>query len=227
MCSTPSPRPSPRSPSDPPPRARHTRHPGFSSTTSATPWLTPCSIHKDRLRSTKVRTHPRKSLESEILTHSRLWSSEVRIPLHCLGFETISDSSCLSFCILVDFSVRPSLYWQDWRTHRCRRWSYHWLHFRKLFNHEVRVPPGRPLIPNSKRTIVHDSLLAGDFLLTPFHPYTWVTPSRTFRGGAGPRGALSTLSQYMLSSAATFGFFLSIGSVSLFPSTPWLVGAVH
>ncbi|KAJ8521793.1 hypothetical protein ONZ45_g1567 [Pleurotus djamor] len=33
------------------------------------------------------------------------------------------------------------------------------------------------------------------------------------RGGAGPRGALSTLSQYMLSSAATFGFFLSIGSV--------------
>jgi len=33
------------------------------------------------------------------------------------------------------------------------------------------------------------------------------------RGGAGPRGAMSTLSQYMLSSAATFGFFLSIGSV--------------
>ncbi|KAF4623982.1 hypothetical protein D9613_002025 [Agrocybe pediades] len=33
------------------------------------------------------------------------------------------------------------------------------------------------------------------------------------RGGAGPRGALSTLSQYMLSSAATFSFFLSIGSV--------------
>lgn len=33
------------------------------------------------------------------------------------------------------------------------------------------------------------------------------------RGGAGPRGVLSTLSQYMLSSAATFGFFLSIGSV--------------
>jgi len=33
------------------------------------------------------------------------------------------------------------------------------------------------------------------------------------RGGAGPRGVLPTLSQYMLSSAATFGFFLSIGSV--------------
>ncbi|KAI0072373.1 hypothetical protein K474DRAFT_1667912 [Panus rudis PR-1116 ss-1] len=33
------------------------------------------------------------------------------------------------------------------------------------------------------------------------------------RGGAGPRGALPTLSQYMLSSAATFGFFLAIGSV--------------
>lgn len=33
------------------------------------------------------------------------------------------------------------------------------------------------------------------------------------RGGAGPRGALATLSQYMLSSAATFGFFLAIGSV--------------
>ncbi|EIN13442.1 hypothetical protein PUNSTDRAFT_78990 [Punctularia strigosozonata HHB-11173 SS5] len=33
------------------------------------------------------------------------------------------------------------------------------------------------------------------------------------RGGAGPRGVMATLSQYMLSSAATFGFFLSIGSV--------------
>ncbi|EIM92097.1 uncharacterized protein STEHIDRAFT_106718 [Stereum hirsutum FP-91666 SS1] len=33
------------------------------------------------------------------------------------------------------------------------------------------------------------------------------------RGGAGPRGALATLSQYMLSSAATFSFFLSVGSV--------------
>jgi len=33
------------------------------------------------------------------------------------------------------------------------------------------------------------------------------------RGGAGPRGALATLSQYMLSSAATFSFFLAIGSV--------------
>ena len=34
------------------------------------------------------------------------------------------------------------------------------------------------------------------------------------RGGAGPRGFLATLSQYMLSSAATFSFFLAIGSVS-------------
>jgi len=34
-----------------------------------------------------------------------------------------------------------------------------------------------------------------------------------FRGGAGPRGFLGTLSQYMLSSAATFSFFLAIGSV--------------
>jgi len=33
------------------------------------------------------------------------------------------------------------------------------------------------------------------------------------RGGAGPRGFLPTLSQYMLSSAATFSFFLAIGSV--------------
>lgn len=35
------------------------------------------------------------------------------------------------------------------------------------------------------------------------------------RNGAGPRGFLATLSQYMLTSAATFGFFLSIGSVSV------------
>lgn len=33
------------------------------------------------------------------------------------------------------------------------------------------------------------------------------------RYGAGPKGFLGTLSQYMLSSAATFGFFMSIGSV--------------
>ncbi|KAJ7596604.1 reactive mitochondrial oxygen species modulator 1-domain-containing protein [Mycena floridula] len=33
------------------------------------------------------------------------------------------------------------------------------------------------------------------------------------RHGPGPRGLLSTLSQYMLSSAATFSFFLAIGSV--------------
>ncbi|RXW18440.1 hypothetical protein EST38_g7403 [Candolleomyces aberdarensis] len=33
------------------------------------------------------------------------------------------------------------------------------------------------------------------------------------RHGAGPRGLMATLSQYMLSSAATFSFFLSIGSV--------------
>ncbi|KAJ7850705.1 reactive mitochondrial oxygen species modulator 1-domain-containing protein [Mycena olivaceomarginata] len=31
--------------------------------------------------------------------------------------------------------------------------------------------------------------------------------------GAGPRGVLSTLSKTMLSSAATFSFFLAIGSV--------------
>ncbi|KIO20454.1 hypothetical protein M407DRAFT_220651 [Tulasnella calospora MUT 4182] len=33
------------------------------------------------------------------------------------------------------------------------------------------------------------------------------------RGGAGPRGFLATLSQYMLGSAASFAFFLSIGSI--------------
>ncbi|KAF8633936.1 hypothetical protein AX15_001120 [Amanita polypyramis BW_CC] len=33
------------------------------------------------------------------------------------------------------------------------------------------------------------------------------------RHGAGSRGFMATLSQYMLSSAATFSFFLAIGSV--------------
>ncbi|EPQ30509.1 uncharacterized protein PFL1_02035 [Pseudozyma flocculosa PF-1] len=33
------------------------------------------------------------------------------------------------------------------------------------------------------------------------------------RAGPGPKGTLATLSQYMLSSGATFGFFMSIGTV--------------
>jgi len=33
------------------------------------------------------------------------------------------------------------------------------------------------------------------------------------RNGAGPRGFVATLSQYMLASGASFAFFLSIGSV--------------
>ncbi|KDR85246.1 hypothetical protein GALMADRAFT_233993 [Galerina marginata CBS 339.88] len=47
------------------------------------------------------------------------------------------------------------------------------------------------------------------------------------RGGAGPRGALSTLSQYMLSSAATFSFFLAIGSVIRSDSIPPQLQAAH
>lgn len=39
----------------------------------------------------------------------------------------------------------------------------------------------------------------------------WLTPVQ--RHGAGPHGLMATLSQYMLSSAATFSFFLAIGSV--------------
>lgn len=38
--------------------------------------------------------------------------------------------------------------------------------------------------------------------------------ARLLFAGPGPRGAMRTLANTMLTSAATFGFFLSIGSVS-------------
>ncbi|KZP00661.1 hypothetical protein CALVIDRAFT_207064 [Calocera viscosa TUFC12733] len=44
------------------------------------------------------------------------------------------------------------------------------------------------------------------------------------RSGPGPRGFLPTLSQYMLSSAATFSFFLAIGSVIRNEHDPMLAG---
>lgn len=50
---------------------------------------------------------------------------------------------------------------------------------------------------------------------------------RSLRNGAGPRGVLPTLSQYMLSSAATFGFFLSIGSVRRIPYVDTLEGLMR
>ncbi|AXA50412.1 mitochondrial genome maintenance protein MGR2 [Malassezia restricta] len=40
------------------------------------------------------------------------------------------------------------------------------------------------------------------------------------RAGPGPRGAMATLAQYMISSGATFGFFMSIGSVIRTESLP-------
>ena len=52
-------------------------------------------------------------------------------------------------------------------------------------------------------------------LISPNVPYFYFP--LIYRQGAGPRGILATLSQYMLGSAASFAFFLSIGSVrSLF-----------
>lgn len=40
------------------------------------------------------------------------------------------------------------------------------------------------------------------------------------RAGPGPRGAMATLAQYMISSGATFGFFMSIGTVIRTESLP-------
>ena len=58
----------------------------------------------------------------------------------------------------------------------------------------------------------------GSYSILRYAPPSSPPSSRTHelpreRGGAGPRGFLATLSHYMLSSAATFSFFLAIGSV--------------
>jgi hypothetical protein len=61
---------------------------------------------------------------------------------------------------------------------------------------------------------VHTSVTVVSFDTNIYDLFCW-------SGGAGPRGSLATLSQYMLSSAATFSFFLAIGSVRSFISFPF------
>ncbi|WFD43790.1 subunit of TIM23 translocase complex [Malassezia psittaci] len=67
----------------------------------------------------------------------------------------------------------------------------------------------------------HDGLPRGtyDWLYWWWIPNITVSLRHLPSAGPGPRGALATLSQYMLSSGATFGFFMSIGSVLRTEST--------
>ncbi|KAL4250093.1 MGR2 family protein [Abortiporus biennis] len=72
------------------------------------------------------------------------------------------------------------------------------------------VPHGQPVGPTTFQKRTMGAMMGAGVGLTIGFIFGSFT---ILRGGAGPRGALSTLSQYMLSSAATFSFFLSIGSV--------------
>ena len=109
---------------------------------------------------------PRRTLGKEYAGNVEISAGSLRERIRSI-YPSASRLKQRAEILLSCLSVSPL--WQDWCTYRCGRWSHNWFHLRKLFNHEVRSPPGWSSFPqNDPSWITRYFPVISP--LTPFHP---------------------------------------------------------